>query len=553
MYKFYLLFFFIWIFFPCCKKQNSLGDKRDELFIENLNSELAYFFAENQFDSILIKSELLIDYGIRLNDTNIIVQGLYTKSSAFFEKKSSLELAGNTLSLANPYINSVSDTLLLFNSYRLFGIINLEQKKFEESLKYLELAFQLINGSKYHYLFPMVWMDKTAVSFQLYGAEYFNKDLVYSFEEILSNNLSPHDRIYLFANFSGLLIEIDPNRSLDYINQALLLQEKYFSKDYATVLQKIKILTSIGLFTEAELELDLLFDDETIRQRKGLFTTVLKEKVKNLIHLGTCEQAFSFLEKEIFYSNFNYDDFEDIEKAFQDSKICNNSIDGKIEKLKIYFSNFESAINDKANSEISLVRKQFENLKLENGLVISELETANQKERKKLWLIISLLLSTSLCIVGFSFIKYQKLTRDKLIAYNRLFDDYQAKKIGASSLGNPIVEEIGIYLKKEQKFLNNNFSKEEFFEQFNFTQESFKTFLVETNIASSFIDLINRYKIEYAIELFENPEYHHYTIEAIAEFVGFRNRQSFYNYFEKHTGIKPAFYRNKLMGKIKVT
>jgi AraC-like DNA-binding protein len=40
-----------------------------------------------------------------------------------------------------------------------------------------------------------------------------------------------------------------------------------------------------------------------------------------------------------------------------------------------------------------------------------------------------------------------------------------------------------------------------------------------------------------------------YTIEAIAEMAGFGTRQSFYNTFEKVTGVKPAYYRTSLRQK----
>ncbi|MCR9250008.1 MAG: helix-turn-helix domain-containing protein [bacterium] len=61
----------------------------------------------------------------------------------------------------------------------------------------------------------------------------------------------------------------------------------------------------------------------------------------------------------------------------------------------------------------------------------------------------------------------------------------------------------------------------------------------------SFHDLINRKRVNEAMDLLTSKSHDHYTLEAIGETVGFKNRMSFYNYFKKETGITPGIYKQQ--------
>lgn len=61
----------------------------------------------------------------------------------------------------------------------------------------------------------------------------------------------------------------------------------------------------------------------------------------------------------------------------------------------------------------------------------------------------------------------------------------------------------------------------------------------------SFHDLINRKRVNEAMDLLTSKSHDHFTLEAIGETVGFKNRMSFYNYFKKETGITPGIYKQQ--------
>jgi AraC-like DNA-binding protein len=58
-----------------------------------------------------------------------------------------------------------------------------------------------------------------------------------------------------------------------------------------------------------------------------------------------------------------------------------------------------------------------------------------------------------------------------------------------------------------------------------------------------FYSYVNRHRVEYAKELLLQPDYQHYTIEAIGEEAGFNNRVSFYKAFRQITSTTPSAYR----------
>jgi len=59
----------------------------------------------------------------------------------------------------------------------------------------------------------------------------------------------------------------------------------------------------------------------------------------------------------------------------------------------------------------------------------------------------------------------------------------------------------------------------------------------------NFSHFVNFYRVEEAKRMMASEAYDIYTLEAIAEMAGFGTRQTFYDAFERLSGMKPAFYR----------
>lgn len=62
----------------------------------------------------------------------------------------------------------------------------------------------------------------------------------------------------------------------------------------------------------------------------------------------------------------------------------------------------------------------------------------------------------------------------------------------------------------------------------------------------NFAGFTNRYRVEEARALFDDPQNDHLKLEVIAEIAGFGTRQNFYNAFEYFTGVNPGYYRKQI-------
>jgi AraC-like DNA-binding protein len=60
----------------------------------------------------------------------------------------------------------------------------------------------------------------------------------------------------------------------------------------------------------------------------------------------------------------------------------------------------------------------------------------------------------------------------------------------------------------------------------------------------NFNQLINKYRIKEARKILLTEKYKNYTIEGIAQEVGFNSKSSFNAAFKSYTGITPSYYRN---------
>ncbi|MBN2778926.1 MAG: helix-turn-helix transcriptional regulator [Bacteroidales bacterium] len=69
---------------------------------------------------------------------------------------------------------------------------------------------------------------------------------------------------------------------------------------------------------------------------------------------------------------------------------------------------------------------------------------------------------------------------------------------------------------------------------------------INKNTGSNFSNLINKYRIEESKNLLLNSEFDNYTIEAIANHVGFHSKSSFNSWFKSLTGQTPSVYKKSL-------
>lgn len=203
------------------------------------------------------------------------------------------------------------------------------------------------------------------------------------------------------------------------------------------------------------------------------------------------------------------------------------------------------------------IRYQSEKKSLENSLLRTKLD--NQQRAQRYGKLSILFLITVLLILGLLLNYVYLLYRQRTNAYNVLMQKFREERRATAEIdhtrmpktdenpntGDALFPEIKDYFEREKPYLDPDLRVEQVAEQLGVTQRQITAGLKTQNIRN-FNHFVNHYRIEESRRMLENPEYDVLTIETIAEKSGFGSKQSFYNAFELHTGVKPAFYRQSI-------
>ena len=74
------------------------------------------------------------------------------------------------------------------------------------------------------------------------------------------------------------------------------------------------------------------------------------------------------------------------------------------------------------------------------------------------------------------------------------------------------------------------------------TNTTYVSSIINKRYKMTFISLLNKYRIDMAREKLSSSQYKNYSMEGIANEVGFQSRSSFYTHFKNETGLSPAVY-----------
>ena len=142
----------------------------------------------------------------------------------------------------------------------------------------------------------------------------------------------------------------------------------------------------------------------------------------------------------------------------------------------------------------------------------------------------------------------QNLKESKTLTNNNLQIDkteVQTKQI----IDDELIEKIGLGLKKlEQKetFLDPNFKLAFVAKKLN-TNTAYLSQYFNQIIQKTFSEYTQELRIQYILQkLIDAPYFRKYTLQAIAEEVGYKDANTFVRVFKKQTGLSPNYYIEKL-------
>lgn len=215
----------------------------------------------------------------------------------------------------------------------------------------------------------------------------------------------------------------------------------------------------------------------------------------------------------------------------------------------------------RADLDYQLQRERIERLTLENNL-------EHEKNKKQRILIsgASLLILLGAAFLIFAHRKYNELKKsysevfkknielDKLsIRLKKAETQLNPGKNGNNN-GNHIHGEETIYrklkllLEEKQVYKQPDISLSKLAKKLK-TNTSYLSIIINNRFEEPFKSLVNRYRINEARKLLASQDYTRFTIEGIAEEVGYISRSTFYQSFKQITGLTPSQYIQNLKSK----
>lgn len=107
-----------------------------------------------------------------------------------------------------------------------------------------------------------------------------------------------------------------------------------------------------------------------------------------------------------------------------------------------------------------------------------------------------------------------------------------------------IISRLNALMESKKPYMDARYSLNELCTQME-TSRRIMTYVLNDVMGKNFYGFVNEYRLRDAIQIMENSN-RKYTIEAIAEMVGFNSKSSFYACFKKYTGMSPKeYFENK--------
>jgi len=278
--------------------------------------------------------------------------------------------------------------------------------------------------------------------------------------------------------------------------------------------------------------------------------TILHENDSALYYL---QKALNYQSKTYFaHNSSSYRLMSDLKVQMNDYKAAFIYLDSSfvIYKEEIEKENTQKLVQLREKSDYYIHRAR-----------ISDLVIDNQKEQEKskriliITLAISLILALTIYFIIIIRKRHTQLKNsyinlvEKNIALDKLYkrvNDCEMKNAFNSDTENlkdeeRILKNLKKLLIKGKVYTNPNISLPSLAKSLK-TNTSYLSAVINSHYSCNFRSLINGYRITKAKEMLVNDDFANYSIEGIANEVGYNSRSSFYNAFKVETGLTPALF-----------
>ncbi|MEX1003629.1 MAG: helix-turn-helix domain-containing protein [Crocinitomicaceae bacterium] len=447
------------------------------------------------------------------------------------EYSESLQYAHVCLDLSK----QINAQVLIGESYNLIGLVYEQTEKMNLAEKYLNLALSHFREAGY------ASGEANAL---------INLALVVE---------DPYEKVEL------TLAAIEPNSKTVDTTQLLLIYSN-LSYHYFLVDEYEKSLDAV------DKGLSIIYhsaDPEKHNKRKG---QILVNMCENLIALEQYNNALVILDsiktnEDLLSLTERADMYRMYATAYEELGVYREALNAHQHENSLRDSLFQLKTNEEVmkhtiKAEKKVLKQKNEILNQENE--ISDLELKRQKFTNYVIIMVACLLVVVLIIIGYSYTA-MKAKNKKLVATNQELVNVKLKKSSQKNKQESIkseekesqdkliaelVERLKVLLEEDEIYMQSGLSMEHLAKKIG-TNRTYMSMAVNQLNSSGFVDLINELRIMKFCELLADPEFESYTIQYIANEVGFHSQPTFNNAFKKFTGVTPSFYLKELkkMGK----
>lgn len=223
--------------------------------------------------------------------------------------------------------------------------------------------------------------------------------------------------------------------------------------------------------------------------------------------------------------------------------------------MRTYRNIADSVFNVEKERSFNSLRLRYENQKRENAIQERDLRLLRGRKRMQLLISISAFLLVTVCAV---FLLYRR----KTIMYRQLVQHYDLH-LQREKMLNDRIRDSGTdddrsdeRLKELFTRLNSLMTEQELYRDNDLsielaarrldTNRSYLSRAVNRFSGTSFAGYVNAFRIAKAVELLSDPQ-NRTPIKALADELGYNNLSSFYQNFQKETGVPPSRYRQEAL------
>lgn len=508
-------------------------------------------------------ARLLIQKGLEISENENFTEGIIRSYNAL----GNLEVAqnNNTIALQHlkkvlSYEDKVKQKIFFGTTYNALGLIMAEFSDYEQAIQYYQKAYDILKTYEPDKPHENVLANIGIMHFELLnfekGFEYMERVLKYNREagnkrgelQVLANIATANanrENFDLATKYYFKALQLAD--SLDEIFQYALISGNLGKIYY----EKNKPDSSFHLLQRA-VE---IFKEKNIRSP---LITDLGYLARIYALRGQRQKAFEYLEnaKALQAETHGIENKRELMESYTEVY----EILGDFKKALAYKDQLmdikDSVFSREQKQRITMLETRFDLQQKEHQIDLQQLEISKQRQKANFffWGVIALVVIISLIIM--QYLKTRKKNKDLtaknlelMKAENENTELQQVTRKYIDAKKDDLVEELKKLLKNDKIYRDQKISIEELSSKLN-TNRTYLSNIINSYFNCNFKTIINRHRISEARRLLINPGYQNYTIEAIAEEVGFASKSAFNLVFKKETGLTPSvFQRNALKTK----